>query len=264
MFGKKKKEAAALPVLIGNTHHIGMRGNQQDSFVISDISNAALYERKGVFGVVADGMGGMADGSEISTIVTQTMLQYFNEIEPSGQPELDLLNMLFAAGDNVKRWLEGREKGGSTVVAVIIFDGKLYWAAVGDSRIYLVRNGGLIQINREHIYAVDLDERAAMGEITWEEAANDPGRGALTNYLGIDKLEKTDRNIRPLPLLPGDRVLLMSDGVFGALTDDEILSAMRDEPHKGAAMLQDMVLAKQNPNQDNLTAIIFEYRGVEK
>lgn len=247
------------PLRIGNMHHIGARETQQDSFVISDVSNSDLCGRKGVLGVVADGMGGMADGGAISAIVTRTMLQYFNEAGTSGQPELDLLNMLYASNDNVNRFLTGRGKGGSTVVAVIIIHGQLYWIAVGDSRICLIRNGAIIQINREHVYAVDLDERAATGEISWEDAANDPQREALTNYLGMGKLEKTDRNIRPMQLLPGDRVLLMSDGVFGVLSENEILEAMPFEPFQSAMALQEKVLAKQRPNQDNLTAVIIEY-----
>ena len=249
---------------IGNMHHIGARESQQDSFVISDISNAELCALKGILGVVADGMGGMADGAEASAIVSRTMLQYFNEVPSSGHPELDLLNMLNAANDNVNRFMSGREQGGSTVVAVIIRDRMLYWVAVGDSRIYLIRNGAIMQVNREHVYAVDLDEKAATGEISWEAAAGDPKRAALTSYLGMKTLGKVDRSLRPMQLLDGDRVLLMSDGVFGVLTDDEILSAMSFPPQESAMKLQDMVLAKQNPNQDNFTAIIFEYRGIPK
>jgi len=251
------------PVLIGNMHHIGARESQQDSFGISDVSNAGLCERKGVFGVVADGMGGMADGGEVSNIVTHTMLQYFNETNPSGQPELDLLNMLFAANDNVNRYIAGRKKGGSTVVAVILNARKLYWVAVGDSRIYLIRNGALIQVNREHIYAVELDEKAATGEISWEAAASNPKRAALTSYLGMETPEKIDRNIRPMQLLTGDLVLLMSDGVFGVLSDDEILESMMFGPQKSAETLQEKVLAKQNTNQDNFTTVIFEYKEAQ-
>jgi len=136
--------------------------------------------------------------------------------------------------------------------------------AVGDSRIYLIRNGAIMQLNREHVYSVELDEKAATGEISWETAAGDPKRGALTSYLGMETLEKIDRNYRPVQLLDGDRVLLMSDGIFGVLTDDEILSAMPYPPQESAAMLQEIALDKQDPNQDNLTAIIFEYWGNPK
>jgi len=249
----------AFPLLIGNTHHIGSRESQQDSFVISDLSNAELCANKGVLAVIADGMGGMSDGGEISSIVTRTMLQAFNESAPTGQPEQDLLNMLSAANDNVNLFLSGRERGGSTVVAVIIHDGKLTWVAVGDSRICLIRNNALMQINREHTYAVDLDEKAAAGELSWEEAGEDPKRAALTSYLGMGTLGKIDRSLRPMQLLQGDRILLMSDGVFGNLSDDEILEAMRfEQPQESAIKLQEMTLAKQNPHQDNLTAVICQ------
>jgi protein phosphatase len=252
------------PVMIGNMHHIGARESQQDSFCISDISNAGLCARKGILGVAADGMGGMADGAETSAIVTRTFLQYFNEAAPSGHPELDLLVMVNAANDNINRFMSGRDKGGSTVVAVIIHDRKLHWVAVGDSRIYLIRNGAIMQLNREHVYSVELDEKAAAGEISWETAAGDSRRDALTSYLGMKVLEKIDRCFNPMQLLEGDRILLMSDGVFGALTDEEILSAMPHPPQEIAMLLQEMVLAKQNPNQDNFTAIILEYRGNPK
>jgi serine/threonine protein phosphatase PrpC len=274
VFGRKKEKSPVVEVtipppvrdaqhhiLIGNMHHIGARENQQDSFGISDVSNTELVRRMGVFGVVADGMGGLADGAEISNIVTRTMLQCFNEAASSGLPELDLLNMLSAANNNVNSFMAKPEQGGSTVVAVIIKNEKLYWAAVGDSRICLIRGGAVIQINREHVFAVDLDEKAALGEISWEAALGDPQRAALTSYLGMGKPEKIDRNIRPLQLLAGDRLLLMSDGVFGALTDNEILSAMLPEPFASAQSLQEKVLGKQNPSQDNLTAVIFEIRG---
>jgi len=269
---KKRKKPAAeqhteqaniqSTVLIGNLHHIGARESQQDSFCISDISNAELCAQKGILGVVADGMGGMADGAEASAIVSRTMLQYFNETAPSGYPELDLLVMLNAANNNVNNFMSGRDKGGSTVVAVIIHEEKLYWAAAGDSRIYLVRSGAIIQLNREHVYSIELDERAATGEISWEAAAGDPKREALTSYLGMSVIEKIDRSCRSMQILIDDRILLMSDGVFGVLTDEEILSAMQYPPQESAIMLQEMVLAKQNPIQDNLTAIIFDFKEV--
>jgi protein phosphatase len=248
-------------VSVGNAYHIGMRDSQQDSFAISDLSNTDLYSRKGVFGIVADGMGGMAGGGEASAIVTKTCLQYFNEIELSAQPGLDLLNMMYAANENVTRFMAEREKGGSTAVAVIINGGNLYWASVGDSRIYLIRGGAITQMNREDTYAVELDEKAASGETSWEEAATDSKRGALTNFLGIGKLEKVDRSLRPTKLLNSDRILLMSDGVFGVLTDEEIIGTMSLSPQESAMKLQELTLAKQNPNQDNLTAVIFEFKG---
>ncbi|HWR23757.1 MAG TPA: PP2C family serine/threonine-protein phosphatase [Feifaniaceae bacterium] len=247
-------------VRIGNAHHIGARDSQQDAFGISDIGNHALCRKKGVFAVVADGMGGLSNGALVSTTAAKSLLGSFNSRPFHDDPAAELLYMLGRANDEVNAVLghAGPGKSGSTVVAALIKDRRLYWFSVGDSRIALVRGGAIFQLNREHTYGSDLDERAAMGELSFEAAKNDPQRGAVTSYLGMGRLEKIDRNLRPLQLLKGDRLLLMTDGVFNTLTDEEILSAMAFAPHESAERLQKLVLHKNKPKQDNFTAIVLE------
>jgi serine/threonine protein phosphatase PrpC len=253
-------DISLLPVNIGNTHHIGARESQQDSFGISDISNKELCDKKGVFAIVADGMGGLANGGDISAIVTSSMLKYFNENPFHSEPEIEFLNMVGTANEEVNKYLgkDGRVKGGSTVVSAILKNMQLYWLAVGDSRIYLIRNGAIIQINSEHTYGADLDEKVAMGEISIEDAQSNTQRNALTSYLGMGRLEKIDRNIRPLQLLRGDRIILMSDGVFGTLSDEEILSTMDAPTYESAARMEQIILSKNKSKQDNFTAVILE------
>ena len=247
-------------VRIGNAHHIGARESQQDAFGISDIGNQALCRQKGVFAVVADGMGGLSNGALVSTTVTKSLLGSFNGRAFRDDPATELLYMLGRANDEVNAVLghAGPGKSGSTVVAALIQDRRLYWLSVGDSRVSLVRGGAIFQLNREHTYGSELDEKAAMGELSFEAAKSDPQRNAVTSYLGIGRLEKIDRNIRPLQLLKGDRLLLMTDGVFGTLTDEEILSAMAFAPHESAERLQQLILHKNKPKQDNFTAIVLE------
>ena len=247
-------------VRVGNAHHIGARESQQDSFGISDIGNEALCRQKGVFAVVADGMGGLSNGALVSTTAVKSLLGSFNSRPFHNDPATELLYMLGRANDEVNAVLghAGPGKSGSTVVAALIQGRELYWFSVGDSRIALVRGGSIFQLNREHTYGSDLDEKAAMGELAFEAAKNDPQRNAVTSYLGMGRLEKIDRNIRPLQLQHGDRLLLMTDGVFGTLTDDEILSAMAAAPHESAQRLQQLVLHKNKPKQDNFTAIVLE------
>ena len=255
---KRKQEASADTVSIGNAHHVGARDNQQDSFAISDVSNQRLCRDRGVLCVLADGMGGLPSGGAVSNLVTQTMLRRFGEEETKWRTDDLLMKMVMEANDEVVRHMQGYEKGGSTVVAVIVRDGCLYWATVGDSRLCLLRGGAIIQINREHTYGIELDEKAAKNEIPWDEAKNDPQRASLTSYLGLDKIKHIDRNIRPLRLLPQDRIVLMSDGVFNTLSDEEILDVMREDAHESACLLERAVLAKELPYQDNFTAIIMK------
>lgn len=250
----------SMTVNIGNAHHIGTRESQQDSFALSDISNSGLLAEKGIFAVVADGMGGLADGGKISSLAVSVMLQYFNEQPFHSAADIELLNMVGEANEEINRFLgpEGLGKSGSTVVAALVKDYKFTWLSVGDSRICLIRNGTLVQVNREHTYGLELDEQAAMGQISFEQAQKDPQRAALTSFLGMGSLHKIDRSVRPLTLTPGDRVLLMSDGVFGALSDEEILSVMNLPPVESAARIEQMVLGKHKEKQDNFTAVILE------
>lgn len=245
---------------IGNAQNIGARENQQDSFGISDVQNKELCSEKGVISIVADGMGGLENGAEVSAIVTSSILNYFNSQKFHSNESIELLNMLMAANNNVNNFLtqNGRGKSGSTVVATLVKDMDMYWISVGDSRIYLYREGRLIQVNREHNYGADLDEQAARGLISVEEARNDPQRHALTSYIGMGELERIDRNIHPLKLKDGDRILLMSDGVFGTLSDEEIVESMSLSVFEAADDVEKKVLMKNKPHQDNFTVVIIE------
>lgn len=247
-------------IYVSKVHNIGRRGSQQDSFGISQDGTRLDCSGKGVFAIVADGMGGLSNGGEVSALVTMSMMRSFDQQTPSADGGRELLSMLGKANDQVNDMLapSGQGKSGSTVVSVLIRDMQLYWIAVGDSHIYLYRDGALMQINRDHVYSVDLDEMAARGEISVQEAVQDPQRKALTSYIGMGRLAKIDRNIRALQLNSGDRVLLMTDGVFGTLSDEEITAAMKLPVAESSQAMEQMILGKNKATQDNFTALILE------
>lgn len=256
----RESESRPRGIYVSKMHNIGRRGSQQDSFGISQDGTRLECSGKGVFAIVADGMGGLSNGGEVSARVTMSMMRSFDQQTPSADGDRELLSMLNKANDEVNDMLapSGQGKSGSTVVSVLIRDMQLYWIAVGDSHIYLYRDGALMQINRDHVYSVDLDEMAARGEISVREAAEDPQRKALTSYIGMGKLAKIDRNIRPLQLQSGDRVLLMTDGVFGTLSDEEITAAMKLPVDESSQAMEQMILGKNKATQDNFTALILE------
>lgn len=257
----EKNIPARKGIYVGKVHNIGRRSSQQDSFGISADGQGLKTDGKGIFAIVADGMGGLANGGEISAIVTMSMMESFDRNPPGIPGDRELLEMLGRANDNVNNLLNSRrsEKSGSTVVAVLVRDSGLYWLTVGDSHLYLYRDGALMQMNRDHVYSVDLDEMAARGEISVGEAQNDPQRKALTSYIGMGKIAKIDRNVRPLKLRSGDRVALMSDGVFGTLNDEEIIAAMKLPIEECGEGLSQMIQSKNKAAQDNYTALILEY-----
>jgi|AGTN01.3.fsa_nt_gi Serine/threonine protein phosphatase len=247
-------------IRVGNIHNIGARESQQDAFGLSDVSNERLRREKGVFAVVADGMGGLSNGAEASAFVTSYMLNAFSKSPLGSDISQALLNMAAKVNEEVVRYLSqsGNAQSGSTVVAVIIKDGALSFVSVGDSRIYLQRGGAPFQVNRDHNYASELDEKAARGEITYEEANEDPQRDALTSYIGMNRLEKVDRNLKPIQLIEGDRVIIMTDGVYRTVTDEEIRDAVKLSAEKAALKLEDLIASKHKTNQDNFTAVILE------
>ncbi len=248
------------PVRIGSVHDVGRRSSQQASFGVSDMSDVLAVDTRGVLAVVADGMGGLSDGDRMSQIVVVNMLQGFDESDPQDPPSSVLMGLINRANEEVNKDLGSDKIGqcGSTVVAAIIRDRKMSWISVGDSHIYVWREGQLYKVNKDHNYASQLDERAERGEISIEEAMSDPQRAALTSFIGMGELDAIDQNITPLDLKPGDRVLLMSDGVYGTVGDEK-LCVLLNNPFKQCLRLIDSEIRVINKsNQDNYTCVMIE------
>ena len=145
---------------------------------------------------------------------------------------------------------------GSTLVGVLIKERNMAFISVGDSRIALFRAGTLLSLNREHILGREADEASVLNNAPANTDTRK--RKALTAFMGKENLKLVDRNITPMRMIRGDRVLLMSDGVFGTLSDDELISIMDLPPQAAADTIVNMVSAKRKEHQDNATIVIVE------
>jgi len=145
---------------------------------------------------------------------------------------------------------------GSTLVGVLIKERNMAFISVGDSRIALFRAGTLLSLNREHILGREADEASVLNNAPANTDTRK--RKALTAFMGKENLKLVDRNITPMRMIRGDRVLLMSDGVFGTLSDDELISIMDLPPQAAADTIVNMVAAKRKEHQDNATIVIVE------
>lgn len=250
-------------VVPGNAQHIGARSEQQDSFGFSAFDDAEFVKHAGVLSVVADGMGGLALGKDSSATAVQTFLATYAAKEPDEKIAAVLDRSLHAANRAVNRraaeaGVEG--EAGTTLVAVVIHDGNLYRVSVGDSRIYLFRQGELRQITTDYNYGRVLDKMVAKGDMSSEEAASHPSRAALTSYLGKAEVEEYDQpSDSPILLLPGDKVVLASDGLFGFLSEKDMAHLMAAEPQQAAEALVHATVALQSPYQDNITVAVLGY-----
>ena len=159
-----------------------------------------------------------------------------------------MLNLAEEAGmaDNV----------GTTLVAAVIHDEQLYWISVGDSRIYLLRDGIAMQITQDHNYAMELERRVSQGHISADQATHDSERQALVSYLGMPELPYISVSTRPMYLQSGDIILLCSDGLYGSLAHEELVQVMMKFPGLPDPLIQ-AVLDKGYLHQDNITVAML-------
>jgi serine/threonine protein phosphatase PrpC len=138
--------------------------------------------------------------------------------------------------------------------------GYFQWISVGDSHIYLYRGSQLLLLNREHIYEAELLQQAVNGEISFGEVKKHPKRKGLTSFIGMGELKHIDGSSSRIPSQKGDWLLLMSDGVFNTVPEADICQILSQAGNAevAARQLEDEVLRRQNPKQDNFTAIILE------
>lgn len=240
-----------------NAQAQGDRLEQQDSFAFSDHQDSSFVRRAGFLAILADGMGGMAMGREASDVAVQTLLEAY-AVKKEGESVPQALERAFRRANQVV-WEMGRESGfegavGTTAVAALVWEGKLFWANVGDSRLYLWRRGELRQISRDH----NLRERLLEQGYSEEFASSAPQAEALTSSLGGRDIPILDVPSAPLLLEAGDRILLCSDGLYRGLDHEEIARILAERAEKSAQALLDDVLGRRYPFQDNVTVLVLD------
>lgn len=267
LFGKKKRTATVSPLTsdagkmtyeVGNLQGVGARKHQEDSFTTVNALSEEKYSQLGLMFAVCDGMGGMKDGKVASETAIKSFRQSFEKMSRNGRIAEQLKESVFEASDKVHEMLDG--DGGSTVVIGIIFHEQLYFASVGDSFMYLYRDGGLYRLNREQTVCHTLYlENIRNGITEVDSCRNKSDAAALQQFLGIPDLDDVDYSVRPLDLKKGDVILSCSDGVGGVLTDEEIIEALQwPSVNDKCQKLEQHIVEHANPNQDNYTAFIVQ------
>lgn len=257
-----------LEVFAGVLQGVGKRERQEDSFYLSDYTDKETVEKKGVLAVVADGMGGLANGNLISNQIVVTAKECFENAcyheNDNKQDEVDfLLSMLHRIDEKTKYLQEelNETECGSTLTVVLVHGNKLFFLSVGDSHIYLLRDNKLFLLNSEHNQNSRLMDKVAEGVISVDQYRDIMGKSAITSFIGIEELELYDVSYRPLELKKDDYILLMSDGVFGTLSDRQLLELKQESAADYAAAIAQAVECSARPKQDNYTAIILKCEG---
>ena len=233
---------------------VGARENQQDSLAASDPN---LYAEQGVLLCVADGMGGLKNGGMVSRTAVSTVMSKFATLDKT-DPDRMIAALVQSATSAVNMVLSpDYGSGGTTLLLGYVKDGLFSYAAVGDSRICLYRDEKLIHLNRPHVFEDELLLRYINGEISYDSARTYEKRGALTSYLGMGKLKYADIPSYHIPIRSGDRFILMSDGIFNTLSDEEIAAVIQNSPRSIPAMLNKEIERKHTRFQDNYSAVVL-------
>ena len=244
-------------ISLGKIHDIGRRDYQQDSF-----GQTAVLRNTGILAVLADGMGGLSGGERVSQKIVMEALTFGSTLQANQVPTA-LPGMVAGINRAVNQMLgpKGLYTSGSTVVSALITGNALRWISVGDSRVYLYRDGQISQLSRDHDLLQDWMPDILEGKRSMAEALRDPNGRKLTSFIGMGELRHVDYNRTPIPLLPGDRVLLMSDGVYGTVSDAEMAAILRDcgSVQLAASHIGQRIMGAALPYQDNYTLIVLGY-----
>ena len=247
----------AVPPEIGKVHGIGGRDYQQDS-----LGHTRVLNGSGILAIVADGMGGLSNGEQVSQQIVMDGLGYGAAMTglSEGNP---LLGMVGQINTNVNRMLgpEGIYKCGSTLIAVLVAQDQFHWVSVGDSRIYLYREGYVNQLNTDHDLFQQWMPEILAGTRSYVEAARNPDGRKLTSFIGMGELKYVDYSRQPIDLRQGDRLVLVTDGVYGAVPPEQMAEILRANPEASMAakVLERRIRDARMPHQDNYTALILGF-----
>lgn len=257
--------------------HEGMSGkHNEDSYGIFawKLNDNQIFH----LGVVADGVGGQIAGEIASRLTIETVSDYFDGPDTINNISGHLEQAILAANEAVYHASQenSEHRGMSTTIAMAaVVDNRLYTAHVGDSRIYLLRDGRLKQISIDHTWA---QEAIEAGLLTREQAKTHPNRNVIKRHLGGKLQIEVDHRLalvegqsaeeahqnQGLTLNPGDTILICSDGLTDMISDDEALQSLNNHFHDLPAATSELIdKANQAGGRDNITVVLLQIPAKE-
>lgn len=248
----------------------GARDYQEDALVTD-------FPLGGEFGfaVLADGMGGHAAGDVASKII---VTEVFSELtfqaadleSLEANVESVLRSAALAANECVRGHVQSNPEThgmGSTLIAPIFLSDKLYWISIGDSPLYLFRDGELKQLNEDHSLAPQIDLMVKTGLMDPEVARTHPDRNCLTSVLIGDEVARIDCPTEATQLEDGDILIVSSDGL--QFLDDELIAqTIHSHQADDSEIIADALLAElhalSHPDQDNVSYSVIKFQRLNE
>jgi protein phosphatase len=235
------------------------RENNEDSYSYWEPPSDGDFTRKGRLLVVADGMGGHQGGQEASRIAVQVVEEVYIASH-DGSPQAVLTAGVQAAHRQIRAHAEQNpalQGMGTTCTAVALVGNQVYFAHVGDSRLYRVSGSNISRLTHDHSYVGRLIDS---GMISPEEAETHPQRHILTAALGAGPDVVPDCPEQPILLEKDDALLLCTDGLWSLISDRELQTTIDSKPPIEACRAL-VKMAKDRGGPDNITLQILKLRS---
>ena len=250
----------ALGLEVAGRSDVGrVRSSNEDSY--------GYDQRLGVY-VVCDGMGGHAAGEIASRIAVDSVLAYFRDKEPMAADAslIDapigaqlLADAVNKANESILQYADQNEATagmGTTLVAARFCDGRFTIAHIGDSRIYLLRDGELVQLTEDHSFVM---EQVRRGVLTLQEAKQSAAQHIITRALGTG--DDSPPDLAEFPAQEGDVLLLTTDGILRHVEDQEIKAVLLQIPSLQVACDMLVDAANEGGGEDNATCLLLRVRN---
>lgn len=240
----------------------GKRDYQEDDYgVLDGRADLGIDGGEHTLLLLADGMGGHVSGDTASRLINKTFIETYprasGPVTDRLRECLDAANQAIAAAVEEDPELNGM---GSTLLAVVVSQRGLEWLSIGDSPLWLCRDGHLVRINSDHSMAPVLADMVASGRMTEDEIEQDSSRHMLRSAVTGDEISLIDVSSQPRDLKKDDLLLLASDGIM-TLGEKEIVNILQDM--QGASLEETAVALLKAvedvalPNQDNATVLLY-------
>lgn len=266
---KPATAAMAVPVLqverdFAGRQFIGGRKMQEDFYAFCDVSGPKESPGSRLLVTLGDGLGAHIGGSVASAFMVDEFIKAFRRSTLSTAWRLRVA--LESANERlyeVSARLSNFENApmGSTLVGAVVADGAVHWVSVGDSPMFLFRDGIITRLNADHSLSPIIDERMRRGEITQEEALNHPDRHILQSAcLGLP-LTIVDSQMDPYALMSGDIIIVSSDGIL-TLGNNQMEEMLTFGKFNTAGKIADSIIfavrCADQFRQDNVTIAIVK------
>lgn len=238
------------------------REHQEDSIGYASLYEAPTYgplaQERGNLYVLADGAGGHEAGDIASEMAVLGTLKFYYH-EPFAGTEEAILQAIRHASHRIGHYAANTGVSARTTLVCVVLQGnELCTVNVGDSRAYLIRNGQAIQLSEDHTLVA---RWVREGQVTGEQAREHSYRHVVTQALG--GTEEVQPSVHWEEILPGDAIVLCSDGLYGVVEDDAIARAVSHAPEPQTACEQLVDLANGLGGPDNISVVVVHVEQVD-